>query len=265
MRSLILLFVLSAFGFSCNQESVQAKNPYAITVAQELNNDTILHGIQDNINRKFVNCMARRSAQPLTELVDQLEAGYRETDQNLFRYWQAYALYYTAIYYLQNDEEKMAEKTTDRAIDLLDKLSEKTAEDFALLAYLQSFSISFKAGVKAPFISARSSKNARIALEMAPDNPRAHYVLGNNDYYTPEQFGGGKEVVSYLEKALELSRQQPDNPYLPTWGAENAYEMLMRYYAREDQKDQLRKTIDRALTDFPDSYRLNELAGDLSN
>jgi hypothetical protein len=84
-------------------------------------------------------------------------------------------------------------------------------------------------------------------------------VLGNNDFYTPKQFGGGKEVVVHLEKAIELAAQQPDNPYLPSWGAENAYEMLMKYYAREGQDDKLQETMDRAMKAFPGSYRLNQV------
>jgi len=263
MRFLIFLLVIFTF-ISCTNEPIRAGNPYATTVAETNTNDSILYGIEDRIMRKFVNSMARNDISPIDELIGQLEQGYEQHQQNLFRYWQAYALFHKGIYHVQYDESRAAEKATDKAINLLQGLSEKTSEDFALLAFLQGFSIQFKAGIKAPFISAKSSKNARIALDMAPNNPRAYYVLGNNDYYTPTQFGGGEEVVTHLEQAISLARQQPNNPYLPSWGAEDAYERLIRFYEREDQQDKVQETIDRALQAFPDSYRLNELAGALS-
>jgi len=255
-----LLFTLVIFTLvSCSKDPVRANNPYAVMVTAQNVPDSLLNGIEETIMNTFTQSMARGNASPIEKLVNQLDQGYQETDQNLYRYWQAYALFYEAIFHMQNQDEKPAEESTDQAINMLSKLDAKTSEDFALLAMLQGFSIQFKSGVKAPFISGKSGKNARIAQEMNPQNPRAYYVLGNNDYYTPKQFGGGKEVVAHLEKAIELADQQSNNPYLPTWGAENAYEMLLRYYAREGQDDKLQETIDRAMQAFPASYRLNQV------
>jgi hypothetical protein len=258
MRTLFLTLIVCTL-VSCTKEPARATNPYAVKVADQAAPDSLLNGIEETIMNTFTQSMARGNASPMEKLVDKLDQGYQQTDQNLYRYWQAYTLFYQAIFHLQNKEEKSAEEITDQAINLLDKLDAKTSEDFALLALLQGFSIQFKSGIKAPFISGKSNKNARIAQEMNPENPRAYYVLGNNDFYTPKQFGGGKEVVVHLEKAIELAAQQPDNPYLPSWGAENAYEMLMKYYAREGQDDKLQETMDRAMKAFPGSYRLNQV------
>lgn len=225
--------------------------------------DSLLYGIQDRVYRKFVNSMARGEATPIEQLAEQLEAGFQRNKQPLYRYWQAYTLFYASIYWMEQGAEKKAERATDRAISLLKDQSRKTAEDYALLAFLQGFSIPFKAGIRAPFISASAGKNARIALDMDPENPRAYYVLGNNDFYTPSQFGGGKKVVEYLEKAIALCADQADNPYLPTWGGDSAYEMLIRYYHREGETEKWQSTLTRALDTYPDSYRLNELAGAL--
>ena len=258
MRTLIFALIVCTL-VSCSKEPARANSPYAVMANSQNATDSLLKGIEQTIMNSFTQSMARGNGSPMEKLVDQLEQGYQQTDQNLYRYWQAYALFYEAILHMQNQDEKPAEVTTNLAINMLKKLDAKTSEDFALLAMLQGFSVQFKPGVKAPFISGRSGKNARIAREMNPQNPRAYYVLGNNDFYTPKQFGGGKEVVAHLEKAITLSGQQADNPYLPSWGAENAYEMLMRYYAREGQDDKLQETIDRAMKAFPASYRLNQV------
>ncbi|HKK77815.1 MAG TPA: hypothetical protein VJ953_22245 [Saprospiraceae bacterium] len=227
-------------------------------------NDSLLNGIEQTIDRKFVSSLARGQVRPLAELITQLEQGRTLTRQPLYRYWQAYALFWQAIYHMQQEDTKEAEKATDAAIALLKKSNNKTAEDYALLGFLQGFSIPFKASLRAPFISAQASKNARIALEMQPDNARAYYVLGNNDYYTPAQFGGGEKVEEYLRKAIELAAAQTPNPYLPAWGGEQAYEMLIRFYEREREDQQLEQTLAAALRAYPDSFRLNELAGNLN-
>jgi hypothetical protein len=227
-------------------------------------NDSLLYGIEQTIDRKFVSSLARSQVQPLAELITQLEQGRQQTGQPLYRYWEAYALFWQAIYHMQQEDNKAAEKATDAAIDLLKQNNKKTAEDYALLGFLQGFSIPFKASLRAPFISAQASKNARIALEMQPDNARAYYVLGNNDYYTPAQFGGGEKVEEYLRKAIELATTQPPNPYLPAWGGEQAYEMLIRFYEREGEAQKLEQTLAAALRAYPDSYRLNELVGNFN-
>jgi hypothetical protein len=124
--------------------------------------DSLLYGIQDRINRKFMNSMARSQVAPIEQLSEQLAAGYQRTDQPLYRYWQAYTLFYTSIFWVEQGEEKKAERATDRAISLLKDQSRKTTEDYALLAFLQGFSISFKAGIRAPFIWVHVQSDPRI-------------------------------------------------------------------------------------------------------
>ena len=46
-------------------------------------------------------------------------------------------------------------------------------------------------------------KNAKASLKMNPENPRAWYVLANNDFYKPKQYGGGKKVETYLNNAIK--------------------------------------------------------------
>lgn len=221
--------------------------------------DSTLHHIEKKIMDAFVQSMARSSAAPLNNLSKQLAEGYQQTQQGLFLYWQAYTLFYTAIYHAETNDKGTAEIKTDQAISLLISNPRMSSEDYALLAFLQGFSIPFKSSMKAPFISARSAKNARKALAMDPYNARAYYVLGSNDYYTPKQFGGGKEVVDHLEKALELCAKQTPNPYLPSWGAEHAFELLLRFYSKEENEKELQATIQRVQKDFPDSYRLHQI------
>jgi pentatricopeptide repeat protein len=96
-------------------------------------------------------------------------------------------------------------------------------------------------------------------------NLRAYYVLGANDFYTPEQYGGGKKAEFYLKRAILLNNQTVSNPYLPSWGKNSAYEMLIRLYINHKQFDEARKYFQEARALFPDDYMINNLAGELIN
>ena len=142
-------------------------------------------------------------------------------------------------------------------------MDKKNSEDYALLAMVQSFSIQFKAGMKAPFIANKVSKNGKLAMSMDENNPRAYYVLGSSDFYTPEQYGGGKEVEQLLKKAISLPAQATVNPYLPSWGIEEAYEMLVRFYIRTERWADAKHYYKEASKSYPDNYQIGQLASQL--
>jgi tetratricopeptide (TPR) repeat protein len=138
--------------------------------------------------------------------------------------------------------------------------------DFStLLALMESFSIQYASGIEIPFISKRVKQNAEKALQLDSLNLRAFFVLGSNDFYSPEQYGGGKKTASYLIKAIKLNEQSVPNPYLPTWGKNSAYEMLIRFYINHKKFAEAKEYYQEAITMFPDDYMINKLAKELIN
>jgi len=65
------------------------------------------------------------------------------------------------------------------------------------------------------------------ALSLAPDNPRLHLIKGISSFYTPKQWGGGKDLaqVSFL-KAVELYQDDQPEVTLPDWGSSDVYGWL---------------------------------------
>ena len=59
-------------------------------------------------------------------------------------------------------------------------------------------------------------------------NPRAEFLLAQNIYYRPEQFGGGKDkALPLFLKAAELFAHQDKSNYLvPVWGENTNSQML---------------------------------------
>ncbi len=71
-----------------------------------------------------------------------------------------------------------------------------------------------------------SSENMKDAQQLDPTNPRPVYLDGQQKFYTPAAFGGGKDVAKPLfEKALKMfDTFKPAGELYPTWGkAETQY------------------------------------------
>ena len=93
-------------------------------------------------------------------------------------------------------------------------------------------------------------------MKLDKNNPRVYYVLANNDYYTPKTSSDGSNVEKYALKALSLPTQKITNPYLPSWGRQETYELLTNYYIKENNMEQAIKYIELGLSEYPNSYTL---------
>lgn len=130
---------------------------------------------------------------------------------------------------------------------------------------MEGFSIRFASGIKAPFISKRAKQIAEKALQLDSLNLGAYYISGSNYFYTPEQYGGNKKAEGYLFKAIKLNDQSVSNSYLPSWGKDSAYELLIRLYINHKQFIEAKRYYKEAIALFPDNYMINKLANELIN
>ncbi len=97
------------------------------------------------------------------------------------------------------------------------------------------------------------------AVEKNAKNLRAYYALASNDFYRPEQYGGGKVCEKYLLKAIELPEQEVKNVYLPSWGKKESYAMLIRWYIRKKEWSKATKYYEEATNLYPKDYELKKL------
>lgn len=255
MKNLILSLLVLLLGFNCSKARPESPIPLS-----QIQPDTTLHHIQDKIDQAFVETQISRDATSLNQLISSLEKRQQTKPSALLSYWIAYGHYYQTIFYMGLKENDLAEKNVKMGIQVLEEVVEKSTEHYALLAHLQSLSISFGSTFKAIGLSAKVKKNGQKALDIDPNNLRAHLVLGSSDFYTPEKYGGGKKVESYLLKAIELPDQTVENPYLPSWGKNTAYELLIRFYLRKEEKVKAKNLYKKAITAFPNDYMINQLA-----
>ncbi|MDR3143171.1 MAG: hypothetical protein LBU37_15810 [Tannerellaceae bacterium] len=217
---------------------------------------SILDSIQYKIEDAMYECFSAGNTEPLNNVYNQLNK--IKPKNNIVTYWMVYVNYYQAVFLLKSKDKKESQTKLNEGITLLEKQRKKNAEDYALLALLQSFSIQFKSGMAAGVISSKVVNNAEKSIELDPLNLRAWYVLASNDFYTPEGFGGGKNTETYLKKAISISEESHKNLYLPNWGREYAYDMLIRFYIKKDKLDEARETLKSASLLFPNSYMIKQ-------
>ncbi|MEM1258650.1 MAG: hypothetical protein AAGH81_08980 [Bacteroidota bacterium] len=259
MKKTILLYISAAIWFLNCANTTPAKHDVSQLNAQD---KKLLKGIQDKIFNAFVQTNIQKDPKALLVIKGKLQNLADSNSNNVVTYWQSYLQYYLSICYMTQGDPTQAEEEIDRAVDLMEDMNDKNSEDYALLALAQSFSIQFK-GFKAMFISSAIQKNGKRSMAMEPKNIRAYYVLGNSDFYTPEQYGGGEEVESLLLKAIALPEQLNKNPYLPSWGKAESYQLLVRHYLKSDDKTKAKTYCKEGLAQFPNNYGLGKLAIEL--
>jgi hypothetical protein len=219
-----------------------------------------LANIEKRIGTAMTRSFMRRSVIPLTDLRKEVESMRSAEYERLATYWMAHTDFQTAIFYLNAKDTENCEAVIKNAIKLIESVKSKNSEEFALLAYLQGFSIQFAKGLGAAKISKTANTNAQTAVKMDPENLRGYYVLGSLNFYTPKAYGGGKKVEDYLSKAIKLPANKRNNPYLPSWGLAESYELLVRQLRKEGRPEEANGYLDIGLDMFPDHYQLNSLA-----
>lgn len=224
--------------------------------------DTLLVNIQTKIMDAFVVAVKTKKTTEILILREKLKNLYQEKEQNLLLYWQSYLQYFLSLSYLILQDKKLAEKAIDKGIEILENMENKNSEEYALLANSQNFSIQFKR-MKAMFISQDVKENANKSIALDNTNLRAYYVLGSNDFHTPKIFGGGKKAEAYFKKAISLPSQKKKNPYLLSWGKDDAYLYLIRFYIREKQWENAKKYFKEGTTLFPNKGTITKLASQL--
>jgi cellobiose-specific phosphotransferase system component IIA len=220
--------------------------------------------IQSQIMEAFVSSSADKNNLKILSLIESFSSSYQESGSPVFLYWKAYAMYYNSIIYLKNGDKEKSNKELNQGIEALESIKEKNSEDCALLSMLYSFSCQFLSFPKVIMASGKANSYAKKAIKLNENNLRAYYVSASYDYYTPLQYGGGKNVENYLLKALSLNTPENENPYLPSWGRQECFEMLTNYYIREKSFDKAKTYIEMGLKDYPNSNVLKRNKSNLA-
>lgn len=208
------------------------------------------HRIDSNINTVRIDSIGK--------IISELRNYNPNGNNRYLSYWEAYALYKCSILSSIMKKKEDAEKFTVKAIEILESIKGKTTEDYALLGMLKNYQINFSGWLATIKLSNQAKSMAQKAIELNGNNLRAYLVLGINNYYTPELYGGKSKCEEYFKKAISLPVRTSANEFDPTWGREDAFYFLLAYYKnrKKDGDQKLFEQLKRdALEEYPDDKR----------
>jgi hypothetical protein len=164
------------------------------------------------------------------ELANNFERiGDAEKTQWLPYYYAAYCNILST--YTEKDKSKI-DAVADKAEELITKSETLAGKENSEIDVIKSMIASTHMMVDPQSrymqYGAASSENIEKAKALDPTNPRPVYLEGQAKFYTPEAFGGGKDVAKPLfEKSIVMfDAFKPATELHPTWGKGSAQYFL---------------------------------------
>ncbi|GAB3849143.1 hypothetical protein GCM10028822_13090 [Hymenobacter terrigena] len=148
------------------------------------------------------------------------------------RYYQAYACIRLALLAAPDAPRQTA--YLDQAQHTLAQAAAPTpagaAELLVLQAYLYQIRLTTAPFTQVLHYSSLTRSTLDRARQLAPDNPRLYFVLGNDDFHRPRLLGGGAAVAraSYAKAEACFRAFRPATPAVPTWGAAQTQAAMAR-------------------------------------
>jgi len=136
------------------------------------------------------------------------------------KYYEALCLVFNSF---KEKDNKLKDIQLDKANLIIDKaigLEVSDAELYILKALLFQMKINIDPRKRGYEYSQKAEKQLSKAFELDDNNPRYYFLKGQNVFFTPKQYGGGKEKAKpYFEKAKELfTKEKPESVLSPIWG-----------------------------------------------
>ena len=141
-----------------------------------------------------------------------------------------YSAYSNLVAGLVAGEPGIKDQYFDKALVQIEKteaISPDNSEVFAIKGYAQFMKMSIDPQNRFPLM-AESNASLGKAKALDPANPRPYLIQGQNTFYTPEAFGGGKaSAKALLEEAVKkYDVYKAATDLSPGWGSDRAKMLL---------------------------------------
>lgn len=225
MKNALLVLALAACSFSATAQPSAAKTPAAATAAPA--------GYTDMMAATITELNSTGDPAKLLEIASKFEraAAAAPTDW-MPPYYQAYSRLMAC--FTSKEEGDVKDKYLDQAETALAqarKLGGDESELLALQGYIYQGRLMLDPMNRAQVYAGRAMEAASKAKALNPANPRAYLVLGNNLYFMPEMYGGGKAAAKPLfeESKARFAAFKPANALAPNWGERQLLGRLKSY------------------------------------
>jgi hypothetical protein len=146
-----------------------------------------------------------------------------------------YAAYCNVVAALTEKDNSKKDALADKANELISKaeeiLGKQNSEIDVIKSMIATAHMTVDPQNRYMTYASEISGNIEKAKSLDPTNPRPYLLEAQNKFFTPEQYGGGKEVAKTLfDKANELySSFKPETDLSPTWGKSSLDYFLAQY------------------------------------
>ncbi len=181
-------------------------------------NDAYVKTMEENVKTLESKDMSLSEYQNLANNFERISAS--NAKEWLPDYFASYCYVMMAF---KVEDSKTMDLYSDQAEVLCEKITEKGIENdelYVLKAYVAQAKLSADPGSRWMKEGAAFKRNLEKAEKLNPENPRIHLLKGSNIYYTPKNFGGGKETAYPLLKVAEekFASFKPASSIAPDWG-----------------------------------------------
>ena len=151
-----------------------------------------------------------------------------EQKEWLPNYYAAFNHLHSALTGTQSGEVKDA--IYDKAmvfVDKADALAPNNSDIYALKAYIVFMKMAVSPQARAMSMIPKATELVEKAIALNPENPRAYLMKGQQLFYTPEAFGGGKaKAKPILTTATEKFDSFKAVGLAPNWGKGRCQSLL---------------------------------------
>ncbi len=143
--------------------------------------------------------------------------------------------YYVAFGYLRMSQMHETAEDKDKFLNLALKSVEQAetvlpndSELEAMRGFIIMMQLTVDPGTRGMTHSPMAMASFQKAVGLNPENPRAHYLLGQMQYGTAQFMGGDtSDACGSIAKAVELFNDgtKSENPFAPNWGKDEAIGM----------------------------------------
>ena len=146
-----------------------------------------------------------------------------------------YAAYCTIMQGMVETDNSKKDAIANKAKDFIDKaegiLGKENSETDAIKAMIATVHMTVDPQSRYMTYGPQISEFTEKSKTLDPTNPRPVLLQAENTFYTPKQFGGGKDVAKpMLDKASELYNAfKPETELSPNWGKTAVDYFLSQY------------------------------------
>jgi hypothetical protein len=143
---------------------------------------------------------------------------------------QYYAAYANLLAGIETADKDIKDQLFDKGLQEVDQangLSQENSEIYALKGYVEYMKLSIDPQSRLKYMAA-SATSLEHAKKINPENPRVYLISGQNKFYTPEAFGGGKMTAKPIldTAAAKFVIFKATSPLMPNWGLERVKVLL---------------------------------------